>query len=133
MATENSGVGLFKPSALSKPGLEGDSGATSHRIRITLTARNVKNLEKGKLDLLLAESKDVQHPSDFRPSSYNTLIVVLMICAVCEILLQGAQEKRLKVKGPVRLPTKVLKITTRKSPCGEGTNTWDRFEMRSVS
>jgi ribosomal protein S10 len=50
--------------------------------------------------------------------------------AVCEVLLQGAQEKHLKVKGPVRLPTKVLKITTRKSPCGEGTNTWDRFEMR---
>ena len=48
MATETSGAGLFKPSALSKPGLEGDSGATSHRIRITLTARNVKNLEKGK-------------------------------------------------------------------------------------
>lgn len=28
------------------------------------------------------------------------------------------------------MPTKVLRITTRKSPCGEGTNTWDRFEMR---
>lgn len=54
-------------------------------------------------------------------------------CVVCEILLQGAHEKHLKVKGPVRLPTKVLKITTRKSPCGEGTNTWDRFEMRSSS
>ncbi|KAG6679354.1 hypothetical protein I3842_14G126300 [Carya illinoinensis] len=26
--------------------------------------------------------------------------------------------------------TKVLHITTRKSPCGEGTNTWDRFELR---
>lgn len=30
----------------------------------------------------------------------------------------------------MRLPTKVLRITTRKSPCGEGTKTWDRFEMR---
>jgi len=36
----------------------------------------------------------------------------------------------LKVKGPVRMPTKILHVTTRKSPCGEGTNTWDRFEMR---
>lgn len=26
----------------------------------------------------------------------------------------------LKVKGPIRLPTKTLSITTRKSPCGEG-------------
>jgi len=36
----------------------------------------------------------------------------------------------LQVKGPVRLPTKVLRITTRKSPCGEGSKTWDRYEMR---
>ena len=28
------------------------------------------------------------------------------------------------------MPTKKLVITTRKSPCGEGTNTWDRYEMR---
>lgn len=109
--------------------------------------------------------------------------------AVSGDLIRGAKEKHLKVKGPVRLPTKVppasccicfllgicctqsgsgnsklmhacaliadispatcsaviggclrltpethcrqvLHITTRKSPCGEGTNTWDRFEMR---
>ena len=34
------------------------------------------------------------------------------------------------VKGPIPLPTKILKITTRKSPCGDGTATFDRFEMR---
>ena len=28
------------------------------------------------------------------------------------------------------MPTKILRITTRKSPCGEGTNTWDHLEMR---
>lgn len=28
------------------------------------------------------------------------------------------------------MPTKTLRITTRKSPCGEGTNTWDRYELR---
>lgn len=49
---------------------------------------------------------------------------------VCADLIRGAREQRLKVKGPVRMPTKILRITTRKSPCGEGTNTWDRFEMR---
>lgn len=52
------------------------------------------------------------------------------MCAVCSDLIRGAKDKQLKVKGPVRMPTKVLHITTRKSPCGEGTNTWDRFEMR---
>ena len=49
---------------------------------------------------------------------------------MCADLIRGAKDKSLKVKGPVRIPTKVLHITTRKSPCGEGTNTWDRFEMR---
>jgi small subunit ribosomal protein S20e len=49
---------------------------------------------------------------------------------VCSELIKGAKKQELKVKGPVRLPTKVLTVTTRKSPCGEGTNTWDRFEMR---
>lgn len=49
---------------------------------------------------------------------------------MCADLKRGAKDKDLKVKGPVRLPTKKLRITTRKSPCGEGTNTWDRFEMR---
>lgn len=52
------------------------------------------------------------------------------VLPVCSDLVRGAKEKRLKVKGPVRLPTRVLRITTRKSPCGNGTNTWDRFEMR---
>ena len=66
-----------------------------HRIRITLTSRNVKNLEK-----------------------------------VCSDLKRGAVDKKLKVSGPVRLPTKKLRITTRKAPSGEGTNTWDKFEMR---
>eukprot|EP01088_Endostelium_zonatum_P003403 TRINITY_DN14613_c0_g1_i1.p1 TRINITY_DN14613_c0_g1~~TRINITY_DN14613_c0_g1_i1.p1 ORF type:complete len:148 (+),score=37.51 TRINITY_DN14613_c0_g1_i1:215-658(+) len=66
-----------------------------HRIRITLTSRNVKNLEK-----------------------------------VCSSLIKAAKTHGLKVKGPVRMPTKVLRITTRKTPCGEGSKTWDRLEMR---
>jgi ribosomal protein S10 len=54
----------------------------------------------------------------------------VLLAAVSADLVKGAKDKQLKVKGPVRLPTKTLRITTRKSPCGEGTNTWDRFEMR---
>merc|ERR1711915_175473 len=84
-------MGMIKPM---KAGLE-DPQEELHRIRITLSSKNVKNLEK-----------------------------------VCADLVRGAKDKRLKVKGPVRMPTKVLHITTRKSPCGEGTNTWDRFELR---
>lgn len=49
---------------------------------------------------------------------------------VCAELMKGAKEYSLKVFGPVRMPTKVLRITTRKTPCGEGSKTWDRFQMR---
>uniref|UniRef100_A0A4X2LBD1 Small ribosomal subunit protein uS10 n=1 Tax=Vombatus ursinus TaxID=29139 RepID=A0A4X2LBD1_VOMUR len=45
-------------------------------------------------------------------------------------LIGGAKEKNLKVKGPVRMPTETLQITIRKTPCGEGSKTWDRFQMR---
>eukprot|EP00894_Picocystis_sp_ML_P001846 jgi/Pico_ML_1/52363/g3075.t1 len=83
----------LKPTT-TKPGLE-QSDERIHRIRITLTSKSVKNLEK-----------------------------------VCADLIRGAKEKGLRVKGPVRMPTKTLRVTTRKSPCGEGTNTWDRFELR---
>ena len=34
------------------------------------------------------------------------------------------------ISGPIPLPTKRLKICTRKSPCGDGTATFDRYEMR---
>ncbi len=34
------------------------------------------------------------------------------------------------ISGPIPLPTKRLKVTTRKSVCGAGTATFDRFEMR---
>ncbi|MDP3882374.1 MAG: 30S ribosomal protein S10 [Nanoarchaeota archaeon] len=34
------------------------------------------------------------------------------------------------MRGPIPLPTRKLKITTRKSPCGDGTATFDRYEMR---
>ena len=49
---------------------------------------------------------------------------------MCSELKNKALNKQLKVSGPVRMPTKILKITTRKTPCGEGSITFDRFQMR---
>ncbi|XP_047736590.1 40S ribosomal protein S20 [Hyalella azteca] len=49
---------------------------------------------------------------------------------VCSDLVRGAKEKHLRVHGPMRMPTKTLRITTRKTPCGEGSKTWDRYQMR---
>uniref|UniRef100_A0A2K6UUK3 Small ribosomal subunit protein uS10 n=1 Tax=Saimiri boliviensis boliviensis TaxID=39432 RepID=A0A2K6UUK3_SAIBB len=56
--------------------------------------------------------------------------IVKSLEKVCADLIKGAKEKNLKVKGPIRMPTKTLRITTRKTPCGEGSKTWDCFQMR---
>lgn len=41
-----------------------------------------------------------------------------------------AGKTKVNLHGPIPLPNKKLKLTTRKSPCGRGKATWDRFEMR---
>lgn len=73
---------------------EGAEGSQVHKIRITLSSRNPKALEK-----------------------------------VCGDLMARAKEQSIKTRGPVRLPTRSLKLTIRKSPCGNGSNTWDHYEM----
>jgi len=49
---------------------------------------------------------------------------------ICTVVKDIAERAGIAISGPVPLPTKKLKITTRKSPCGDGTATFDRFEMR---
>lgn len=41
-----------------------------------------------------------------------------------------AVKSGLKVSGPIPLPTKKLKIATRRTPCGDGSDTWDKYELR---
>lgn len=49
---------------------------------------------------------------------------------ICEELKKIAEKTGVKYSGPVYLPTRRIVIPTRRSPCGEGTNTWDKFELR---
>ncbi len=37
---------------------------------------------------------------------------------------------QVKSKGPVPLPTRRLSHTTRKTPCGDGSHTYEKWEMR---
>ena len=41
-----------------------------------------------------------------------------------------AEKTGVDFSGPIPLPTKRLKVTTRKSPCGDGKETFERYEMR---
>ena len=49
---------------------------------------------------------------------------------VIESIRQIAARAGVVMRGPIPLPTRHLKIKTRKSPCGNGTATFDKFEMR---
>ncbi len=49
---------------------------------------------------------------------------------VCEQITGVTKKTGAKYSGPVPMPTRKLKVTTRKSPDGEGTGTWERWEMR---
>jgi small subunit ribosomal protein S10 len=53
-----------------------------------------------------------------------------MLNRICDNIKDLAKKSGIGISGPIPLPTKKLKITTRKSPCGNGTATFDRFEMR---
>ena len=49
---------------------------------------------------------------------------------VCHSIKDIADKTKTKMSGPVTLPTKRLKHTTRKTPCGNGKASFDNFEMR---
>ncbi|MGC8600988.1 MAG: 30S ribosomal protein S10 [Thermoprotei archaeon] len=49
---------------------------------------------------------------------------------VCNEIKDVATKAGVRVAGPIYLPTKHLKITTRRAPNGEGTDTYDHWEMR---
>ncbi len=49
---------------------------------------------------------------------------------VCDEIKDIAKRIGVKLVGPIPLPTKKLVVPTRRTPCGDGSNTWDRFEMR---
>ena len=73
-----------------------------HKIRITLWSREPAPIEKVMSDLV-SRAKEIS---------------------------KGDEKNAITIRGPVRLPTRTLHHVTRKTPCGNGSNTWDRFEMK---
>jgi small subunit ribosomal protein S10 len=52
------------------------------------------------------------------------------INTICSDIKDIADKTGVDLRGPIPLPTKKLKVSTRKSPCGDGKATWERYEMR---
>jgi small subunit ribosomal protein S10 len=53
-----------------------------------------------------------------------------LVNGVTKQIKDSAEQSKAGYAGPISLPTKTLKITTRKSPDGEGKASWERWEMR---
>ena len=49
---------------------------------------------------------------------------------VCTEIMSIGKKAGVKVKGPIPLPVKRLNVVTRKSPCGSGTETYEKWEMK---
>jgi len=54
--------------------------------------------------------------------------------SICAEIKDIAKKFGVSTRGPIPLPTKVLKVVTLKTPCGDGTGhgnaTFDRWELR---
>ena len=50
--------------------------------------------------------------------------------SVCQQIRAISERTGVGMKGPIPLPTKKLVVPVRKSPDAEGSETWDRWEMR---
>ena len=49
---------------------------------------------------------------------------------VCDDIISIGKRAGVKVRGPIPLPVKRLNVVTRKSPCGSGTETYEKWEMK---
>ncbi len=49
---------------------------------------------------------------------------------VCSQIRDIANRAGVEFRGPIPLPTKTLRITTRKTPCGDGSDTYEKWECR---
>ena len=59
-----------------------------------------------------------------------TSIHLPKLIGVCDEIVNMGIKAGVKFKGPTPLPVKKLHIATRKSPCGSGTETYEKWEMR---
>ena len=63
-------------------------------------------------------------------AEYGEPGVLVALEEVCNEIKEIAARAGVKMVGPIPLPTKRLVVPVRRTPCGDGSNTWDKFELR---
>lgn len=77
------------------------------------------------------QKKDVEQQQEIHKIRITlTSTQVKKLELVSQSIVASAARENLFKKGPVRMPTKTLSIATRKTPNGEGSKTWEHYEMR---
>ena len=49
---------------------------------------------------------------------------------ICGMIKDISDKTKVEMHGPIPLPTKIMRITTRKTVCGDGKASFDNYEMR---
>ncbi|PIO06032.1 30S ribosomal protein S10 [Candidatus Micrarchaeota archaeon CG08_land_8_20_14_0_20_59_11] len=49
---------------------------------------------------------------------------------VCQQIRGIATKAGVSMRGPIPFPTKKLRISTRRTPCGDGSDTYEKWELR---
>ncbi len=52
------------------------------------------------------------------------------LTSIANQIIDIAKNLGIKYKGPIPLPTRIMRIATRKTPCGDGSHTFEHWEMR---
>ena len=55
---------------------------------------------------------------------------IAKVNTICKSIKDISDKTGVEMRGPIPLPTKKLKLCTRKSPSGEGKASWEKYEMR---
>ena len=63
-------------------------------------------------------------------TSTNVKTAELLVSRLSRKVEDLSEDSNIKCSGPARLPRKTLNLCVRKSPCGNGTETFDKYEMR---
>ena len=82
------------------------------------------------------EKEKEKEKGEYNPDEMPTIRIILKsqetknLEYVANTIVKLAKGQGFLVRGPKFMPNKHLSLTVRKSPCGEGTNTWDAYEMK---
>ena len=106
-------------------------GEQEHKIRITITSKNCSAIERISNELVkAARDKNLKVKVRLRKTYFLREFFWTSNFSVFSWDFGRVRWTNLLFQGPVRMPTKTLRITTRKTPNGEGSKTWDRYQMR---